>query len=174
MHDRSQSPAQADSRSSPHALPVKSDTAPPAEPEIIAPADDDYDQFTQDKTTIQETQIATEQEQAEDDDFGDDFDDFGDVAEAGEDDDDFGDFDDGFEEPEPITITTPAPPPPEPVQDPLAHLVSSIAIDKAFLSPRAHPYSFHLAKPDLRLFTNPGRYFENNLSSSPRNLPRNR
>lgn len=86
--------------------------APASEPAPVAV--EDYDEFNDGE--IQDNNN-------EDDGFGDDFDDFEEGAEAGED-DDFGDFDDGFQEPEPVEAHPPQAP--EPVQDPLAHLVSSL------------------------------------------------
>lgn len=85
-------------------------------PVQTAATNDDYDEFNDGQVQEQS------QQEDEGNGFEDDFDDFEEGAEAGE--DDFGDFDDGFQEPEPAPTLVSAPVP-EPVQDPLAHLVSS-------------------------------------------------
>ncbi|THX82416.1 hypothetical protein D6D05_03880 [Aureobasidium pullulans] len=83
--------------------------------------EDDFDDFSEQQTK------NTDQPDNDEDGFGDDFDDFeeGGANQAeGDDDDDFGDFDDGFQQAEATPVVAA---PPQPVQQPLAHLVSSSA-----------------------------------------------
>jgi len=110
---------------------------------------DDFDDFDQPQTE------NTHQADNDDDAFGDDFDDFeeGGADQAdGDEDDDFGDFDDGFQQAKETPV---AAPPSQPVQQPLAHLVSSSA---KYIYQKPCTHSVRAAQSQLCRFADFGRY----------------
>lgn len=109
---------------------------------------DDFDDFDQPQTQ------NNDHADNDDDAFGDDFDDFeeGGADQAdGDEDDDFGDFDDGFQQAEEPAV---AAPPPQPVQQPLAHLVSSSA--KYTIARKAYTHLVRAAQSQFRGFADFG------------------